>query len=119
MYRAGVMSKADPKGYYGRLGLEPSATADQIQAAFHRCAKQCHPDLNSSPQAKARFQAINEAYRTLGNSSRRAAYDNAWRAGAPDRTDLGPVRWRRTDLDVRSLAPSKGRLVQFVGLGAL
>src|SRR5215210_1649506 len=106
------MSTTDPKGYYACLGVEPWATADQIRAAFHRCAKLYHPDHNPSPQAKAHFQAFNEACRTLSNPSQRAAYDSSWRAGAPDRTDLGPVRWRRTELDVRSPAPSNRRLVQ-------
>ena len=59
------MSKVDPNGYYASLGVEPWATADQIRTAFHRGARLYHPDHNPSPQAKARFQAINEAYRTL------------------------------------------------------
>ncbi len=113
------MSTTDPKGYYACLGVEPWATADQIRTAFHRCAKLYHPDHNPSPQAKARFQAINEAYRTLGNPQQRAAYDNARRAGAPDKTDLGPVRWRRTELDAGSRALSTRKLAQVVGVGAL
>src|SRR4051812_25397291 len=48
------MSKADPKNYYAYLGVKPSATADQIRAAYHRCAKLCHPDVDPSPWAKAR-----------------------------------------------------------------
>src|SRR3954466_12392498 len=109
------MSTTDPKGYYACLGVELWATADQIRAAFPRCAKLYHPDHNPSPQAKARFQAINEAYRTLGNPQQRAAYDNARRAGVPDKTDLGPVRWRRTELDAGSRALSIRKLAQFVG----
>ena len=113
------MSQANPKGYYACLGVEPWASADQIRAAYHRSAKQCHPDVNPSPQAKARFQAINEAYRILGDPHRRAAYDNTRRTGALAAIDLGPVRWRRTDVDVNLLAPRVKGLAQFVGLGAL
>src|SRR5690242_18565209 len=69
------MSKVDPKGYYASLGLGPSASTDLIRAAFHRCAKQCHPDLDPSFRAKARFQVINEAYQVLSCPSQRAAYD--------------------------------------------
>ena len=121
MYRAGVMSKADPKGYYACLGVEPWARADQIRAAFRHWAKQCHPDLNPSPQAKARFQAINEAYRALGNPDQRAAYDNArWAAaGENHETRLDIVRWRRTKLDAGSSAPDSRKLAQFIGVGAL
>jgi curved DNA-binding protein CbpA len=113
------MSTTDPKGYYACLGVEPWATADQIRTAYHRCAKLYHPDHNPSPQAKARFQAISEAYRTLGNPQQRAAYDNARRASAPDKTDHGPVLWWRTELDPGSRALSTRKLAQVVGVGAL
>jgi curved DNA-binding protein CbpA len=116
VYRSGVMSKVDPKGYYAYLGVAPWATADQIRAAFHRCAKQCHPDLNPGPQAKARFQAINEAYRTLSNPSQRAAYDSSWWTDHTTKRNI--VRWKRTDLDVHSFAPRVRKLAQFVGVGA-
>src|SRR5215212_8560338 len=110
------MSKVDPKGHYACLGLDPWASADQIRAAFHRRAKLYHPDLNPSPQAKARFQAINEAYRTLGNPQQRVAYDSSWWTDHTNRRNL--VRWRRTDLDVHSFAPRVRKLAQFVGVGA-
>src|SRR3954451_19700912 len=114
-----MMSQANPKGYYACLCVEPWASSDQIRAAYHRSAKQCHPDVNPSPQAKARFQAINEAYRILGDPHRRATYDNTQRTGALAAIDLGPVRWRQTDFDVNSLAPRMKGLAQFVGLGVL
>ena len=121
VYRAGVMSKVDPKGYYACLGVEPWANADQIRAAFHRGARLYHPDHNPSPQAKARFQVINEAYRTLSNPTTRRAYDRS-RGGAPaggHGTDLGPVRWRRTELDAGSRPPGSKRLALCMGGGAL
>jgi len=121
VYRAGVMSTTDPKGYYACLGVEPWATADQIRAAFHRGARLYHPDHNPSPHAKARFQAINEAYRALSNPTTRRAYDRS-RGGAPaggHGTDLGPVRWRRTELEAGSRAPGSRRLALWIGGGAL
>ena len=121
MYRAGVMSKADPKDYYAYLGVKPSATADQIRAAYHRCAKRCHPDVDPSPWAKARFQALNEAYRTLSNPSKRAAYDSLRWAGASNhhKTGLDVVRWRRPEFEVRSRWLSVRRPALLVGAGAL
>ena len=119
MYRAGVMSKVDPKGYYACLGVEPWATADQIRAAYHRGARLYHPDHNPSPRAKARFQAINEAYRTLSNPTTRRAYDRSRVGLLPagrHGTDLGPVRWRRTELEASSRAPGSKRLAQFIGV---
>src|SRR5215212_4645225 len=100
---AGAMPKMDPNGYYACLGIDPFATADQIRAAYHRCAKQWHPDLNPRRWAQARFQAINEAYQTLSNPSRRATYDHArWTVAVEDyKTRLACARWRRTELDER------------------
>jgi len=117
VYRSGVMSKADPKGYYACLGLDRWASADQIRAAYHRCAKQCHPDLNPSPQAKARFQAINEAHRTLSNPRQRVIYDSSWWTDHTIRRNI--VHWRRTDLDVHALAPRIRGLAWFAGVGVL
>src|SRR6476659_5476295 len=114
------MSQADPKGYYAYLGVAPSATLDEVRAAYHRCAKQCHPDKDPSPSAKARFQAINEAYRTLSNPRLRAAYDSS-RLGVGGRQGprLHPVPWRPTVFDGRSRAPRIGRSAVFVSVGAL
>src|SRR5829696_16513 len=80
------MSETDPRGYYTCLGLRPWATAADIRAAYHRCAKQWHPDVDPRPEAKARFQAITEAYRILINPAERAIYDRS--AGA-DRSQSG------------------------------
>src|SRR6478609_946025 len=100
------MSQADLKGYYAYLGIAPSANLDEVRAAYHRCAKQCHPDKDPSPSAKARFQAINEAYRTLSNPRLRAAYDSSrWAVGGPR---LHPVPWKQTVFDGRSRAPRIG-----------
>src|SRR5215210_274720 len=110
------MSTTDPEGYYACLGVEPWATADQIRTAYHRGARLYHPDHNPSPQAKARFQAINEAYRTLSNPSQRAAYDSSWWTDHTIRRNI--VRWKRTDLDVHSFAPRVRKLAQFVSVGA-
>ena len=80
------MSETDPRGYYTCLGLRPWATAADIRAAYHRCAKQWHPDVDPRPEAKARFQAITEAYQILINPAERAIYDRS--AGA-DRSQSG------------------------------
>lgn len=63
--------------YYALLGLPPSASAAEIQQAFHRLAKQIHPDRNPERAAWAteRFQALNEAYHVLGDPELRREYD--------------------------------------------
>ena len=60
---------------YQILGVIPTASADEIRAAYRRLARLYHPDLNSGPEAEARMQQINQAYDTLSNPARRRQYD--------------------------------------------
>jgi len=65
------------ENYYVLLGLHPSASAIEIRRAYRELSKRYHPDTTELPQAQAKseFQRLNEAYATLGNPERRAAYD--------------------------------------------
>jgi hypothetical protein len=85
----------DPKGYYARLGISPSASADEIKAAYRKLAKQLHPDINQDTTAKARFQAVSEAYAILGDPESRNAYDALQYANAnpePREEKIDPIR---------------------------
>jgi DnaJ-class molecular chaperone len=59
--------------YYAALGVPRTATADEIKQAFRRLASQHHPDKGGDTQ---KFQAIQEAYATLGDEQKRAEYNN-------------------------------------------
>ena len=59
--------------YYAALGVPKTATADDIKRAFRRLASQHHPDKGGDTQ---KFQAIQQAYATLGDEQKRAEYDN-------------------------------------------
>lgn len=63
--------------YYDLLGLSPTASMQQIRRAYRELSKLYHPDTTELPAAIAtsKFQALNEAYATLSNLERRAAYD--------------------------------------------
>lgn len=73
-----AISKQFAHSYYGRLGLHPSASPLEIRRAYRDLSKRYHPDTTDLPQhiAKAKFQALNEAYATLSNPQRRALYDH-------------------------------------------
>jgi DnaJ-class molecular chaperone len=60
------------KTLYDTLGVRSDATADEIKRAYRRLASQHHPDKGGD---KTRFQEIQQAYDTLGDSQKRAAYD--------------------------------------------
>ena len=59
--------------HYATLGVPKTANADDIKRAFRRLASQHHPDKGGDTQ---KFQAIQQAYATLGDEQKRAEYDN-------------------------------------------
>lgn len=61
------------KDYYEILGVERSATADDIKRAFRKLAAKYHPDKKTGDEAK--FKEISEAYAVLGDEKKRAEYD--------------------------------------------
>ena len=59
--------------YYKTLGVNKSATKDELKTAFRKLAHQHHPDKNKGDDKK--FKEINEAYQTLSDDTKRAQYD--------------------------------------------
>jgi len=61
---------------YKILGLEPSASSDEVTRAFRKMALKYHPDRNGSPDSAIRFKGIYDAYKVLRDASARAEYDS-------------------------------------------
>src|SRR5262245_59993224 len=65
---------------YATLGVNRTATPNEIKSAYRRLARKYHPDVNADPSAASRFAQINEAYHTLIDEERRKIYDSTGRA---------------------------------------
>lgn len=64
------------KDYYAVLGLEKSASVEQIKKAYRKLAMKYHPDKNhGDPKAEERFKEITEAYAVLSDPQKKKQYD--------------------------------------------
>lgn len=90
------------KDYYQTLGVARDASAADIKKAYRKLAHKYHPDVSKLADAKEKFQEIGEAYETLKDATKRAAYDELgsnYHAGQDFRP---PPDWGRTHGDAHA-----------------
>ena len=72
------------KDYYATLGVPRDAKADAIKAAYRKLARKFHPDVSKEENAEEKFKEVSEAYETLHDAEKRAAYDQLGRHAPGD-----------------------------------
>lgn len=96
------------RDFYEVLGVNKTASASEIKAAYRKMALKYHPDKNKAADAESKFKEINEAYQILSDSQKRKNYDQFGHAafdpasgmggaGGPfGGTQQGPFTWTYT-----------------------
>lgn len=72
------------RDYYAVLGVERTASQDDIKQAYRRLARKYHPDVSKEANAEEQFKNVQEAYEVLKDPEKRKAYDQLgpnWKQG--------------------------------------
>src|SRR5918999_4743579 len=115
------------KDYYKILGVARNAGEDEIKKAYRKLARKYHPDVSKETNAKEKFQEVSEAYETLRDKEKRAAYDSLGSGFRPGQDFRPPPDWfdrfgagRGEDLggvDLSELFESLGAFGRATGFG--
>ncbi|AIT27677.1 dnaJ C terminal domain protein [Bordetella holmesii 44057] len=81
------------KDYYKILGVESSASEDDIRRAYRKLARKYHPDVSKEADTETRMREVNEAYDVLRDKEKRQAYDNLAAGVSPDGGFEPPPGW--------------------------
>ena len=83
------------KDYYAILGVKRDASADDIKKSYRKLAQKHHPDVSKEKGAEEKFKEIAEAYQTLKDPEKRAAYDQLGSGYQPGQDFRPPPDWEK------------------------
>ena len=84
----------DKRDYYEVLGINKSASEDEIKKAYKKLARKYHPDMNpGDKEAEEKFKEINEANEVLSDPTKKARYDQFGFAGVDPNYGAGGGGW--------------------------
>ena len=102
------------KDYYKILGVKRDATGKEIKDKYRKLARKYHPDVNTGDKkAEEKFKEINEAHEVLGDSEKKARYDQLganWQAGANFKT---PPGWEGVNVNMGGFGGMGGDFSDF------
>ena len=90
------------KDYYKILGVARDASADDVKKAYRKLARKYHPDVSKEKNAEESFKEVSEAYETLRDAEKRAAYDQLG-SHAAGQEFRPPPDWSQHFIDLADL----------------
>lgn len=90
------------KDYYQILGIQVSASQEEIKKAYHRESRKWHPDVNPGVDVTEKMQDINEAYAILKDEEKRKRYDAEYRRFIVSTPTVNPSNFEVQDENLKS-----------------